>query len=103
MGGRLWILAVHSGDCSATVELVLTFRARASSDLIISRHLAGKARVSSSHYSTTTSTMVCLLRMPTIITMILQIHVPPCSDPCSRAPYSQHRPCAIFASQSSRA
>jgi hypothetical protein len=40
---------IGRGGCSATVELILTFRARASSDLIISRQLAGKARVLSSH------------------------------------------------------
>jgi hypothetical protein len=43
------------GGCSATVELVLAFRARASSDLIISRHLAGKERVLSLHYDSTTT------------------------------------------------
>jgi hypothetical protein len=53
--GRLWILAVCDGGCSATVELVLAFRARASSDLIISRHLAGKERVLSLHYDSTTT------------------------------------------------
>ena len=72
---------IGRGGCSATVELILTLGLVPSSDLIISRHLAGTARVLSLHYSTSTLTTDCLLRMPTIITMILQMHVPPCSGP----------------------
>jgi hypothetical protein len=44
---------IGRGGCSATVELVLALGLVPSSDLIISRHLAGKARVLSLHYSTT--------------------------------------------------